>query len=198
MTRPTIAELARMGDLEALYARFGGDPSSREDREIYAHFLHAAGADDPHAQHIVDRITETDTFEDGARLAAWELAVHFLAGSDGRPVDFALAVARLDDALFACEIDEIDAGIDVEAIAERLSADARIVFRRYLEIGVHVGRVRARIARTRRLIEIGAPAIVLDHERGLLREALDRLVSSPGSAREEATIAHARALLARP
>jgi hypothetical protein len=173
------ADLARDGDLDAIFAL------TREGRDRDAYKWLSAALDFGHDDDdLVGDVLETTSmrfddsgFERGA--AHWELAVAYLEGDDGLPRDLALAAAHLDEVFSFGPgrpvLASINAGTseayDAEAVLARLDGDARALLERKLA-GDRAGRVRYLVERVERLREVRAPAVIIDAEASLLRDAL--------------------------
>jgi len=173
----TPAQLARAGNLKALYA-IADLKRSANDRDAYKWLCAAADFGHEDADDYISDVLEVTTmrYDDSGyeRAAAhWELAAAYLEGADGLPVDLALARQHLDEAfVHHATLDAINVGVNGSYSADELRARLSDDARRVLDAGLagdDLERAVRCIDMIRRLIEVGAPEVMVGDQQRALR-----------------------------
>ncbi len=187
--RKSLVELALQGDADKLYALI--EPGGTNDLEIYK-WLHVArdlGGEDAD-ELIGDMLELTSLRYDDSRAeraaAHWQLAVHYLEGSGGLPLDLQFAKRHLKEAFQYNDLSSINActglSLSAEPVLARLGREARTLLELQLAGGDPTEKVNEYIERVEHLMKCNAPEDIVDGERRRLQAAAAQLFAAHSSA----------------
>lgn len=167
------AKDARNGNLDSLYSIMDCNSLTTNDRDAYKWLWAAKDFSSKKVDLIISDLIEVSSLrhdDDGYEraLAHWELAIDYLEGGEGLPIDFEYAKKHLRIASRHIDLKDL-----AQHVIPRLTNEARTTLEVNFTSNNPFNELIRYVNRVNHLRKLDAPKIIVENEKKLLRETFE-------------------------